>query len=56
MSVEDRGDSLVLRPIPDDPIGAAMGSLAGQGPSTDVLRAMLREEEALAEERRYPRR
>jgi hypothetical protein len=54
--VEDRGDSLVLRPIPDDPIGAAMGSLAGQGPSTDALRAMLREEEVLTEERRYSRR
>lgn len=29
--VEDRGDSLVLRPLPDDPIDAAMGSLAGPG-------------------------
>ena len=56
VSVEDRGDSLILRPIPEDPIGAAMGSLADQGPSTDALRAMLREEEALAEERRHPRR
>lgn len=53
VSVEDRGDSLVLRPIPDDPIGAAMGSLAGPGPTSDEILAESREEEALAEERKY---
>ncbi len=51
--VEDRGDSLVLRPLPDDPIDAAMGSLAGPGPTSDEMRRMYREEEAEAEERKY---
>lgn len=51
--VEDHGDSLVLRPLPDDPIDAAMGSLAGPGPTSDEMRRMYREEEAEAEERRY---
>lgn len=51
--VEDRGDSLVLRPLPDDPIEAAMGSLAGPGPTSDEMRRMYREEEAEAEERKY---
>lgn len=53
VSVEDRGDSLVLRPIPEDPIGAAMGSLAGPGPTTDEMRRTYREEEVEAEERKY---
>ena len=44
--VEDRGDALVLRPLPADPIGAAIGSLAGAGPTTDEMRAALRREEA----------
>lgn len=51
--VEDRGDSLVLRPLPDDPIDAAMGSLAGPGPTSDEMRRISREEEAEAEERKY---
>jgi bifunctional DNA-binding transcriptional regulator/antitoxin component of YhaV-PrlF toxin-antitoxin module len=49
--VEDRGHALVLRPFPDDPIGAARGSLAGSGPASDEARALLREEEILANER-----
>ena len=51
--VEDRGDSLLVRPIPDDPVGAAMGSLAGPGPTSDEARAMLRDEEAADEDRRW---
>ena len=51
--VEDRGDALVLRPIPDDPIAAAIGSLARPGPRGDELRSRLREEEALADERKW---
>ena len=53
--VEDQGDALVLRPIPADPIGAAVGSLAGPGPSGAEMRALVREEEALADERRRGR-
>jgi bifunctional DNA-binding transcriptional regulator/antitoxin component of YhaV-PrlF toxin-antitoxin module len=49
--VEDRGDALVLRPMPEDPIGAAMGSLAGPGPTSEEARAMLRDEEAQREDR-----
>jgi AbrB family looped-hinge helix DNA binding protein len=52
LSLEDRGDELVLRPIPADPIGAAMGSLAGPGPTTDALRAVVRAEEVRADRRR----
>jgi hypothetical protein len=44
--VEDHGDRLVLRPIPSDPVGAAMGSLAGPGPSTEAARRRARREEA----------
>ena len=53
--VEDRGSSLVLRPIPVDPIGAALGSLGGGGLTTDQLRAELRAEELDAEDRRLGR-
>lgn len=45
VTVEDRGGSLVVRPIPEDPIGAAVGSLAGDGPTSDEIRTHLRDEE-----------
>jgi AbrB family looped-hinge helix DNA binding protein len=54
--LEDRGRALLIRPIPDDPIGAAIGSLAGRGPTSDELRAMLRQEEAAVDEGRRARR
>jgi hypothetical protein len=41
----EQGDALVVRPLPDDPIAAAMGSLAGPGPTTDEIRLQLRAEE-----------
>jgi class 3 adenylate cyclase len=44
-----------LGPLPADPIGAAMGSLAGSGPSSDEMRRQAREEEAEAEERKLRR-
>jgi hypothetical protein len=44
--IEDRGTALLVRPVPDDPIGAAIGSLKGRGPHTDEARAQLRDEEA----------
>lgn len=50
--VEDLGDALVLRPLPADPIGAAAGSLAGPGPTSEEARALARREEASAERRR----
>ena len=48
--IEDRGDALVLRPIPVDPICAAIGSLAGAGPTSEEVRARVRDEEAAADE------
>jgi bifunctional DNA-binding transcriptional regulator/antitoxin component of YhaV-PrlF toxin-antitoxin module len=47
--IVDHGTSLELRPLPDDPIAAVRGSLVGPGPSTDEIRAQLREEDAAAE-------
>jgi bifunctional DNA-binding transcriptional regulator/antitoxin component of YhaV-PrlF toxin-antitoxin module len=52
VSIEDRGDSVVLRPIPDDPIAAAAGFLKGRIPSSAELRARAREDERAALERR----
>jgi bifunctional DNA-binding transcriptional regulator/antitoxin component of YhaV-PrlF toxin-antitoxin module len=43
--IEDRGDALVLRPIPADPIGAAMGSLKSADATSDDLRRRARSEE-----------
>lgn len=51
--IEDQGDALVLRPLPDDPIGAALDLFTASGPSTDEIRAQLREEDAAAEVRRF---
>ncbi len=47
------GNSLVLRPLPDDPIKALRGSLRGAGLTTDELRRELRAEEEEAEERKF---
>ena len=49
--VEDRGDELVFRPLPDDPIAAARGSLrtldgGGVTVSSDRARQQTRIEEA----------
>lgn len=51
--MDDRGDALILRPIPDDPIGAAIGSLAGPGPTSEAARLITRQEEGLASDRRW---
>ena len=52
VSVEDQGNALVIRPIPADPIGAAIGSLSGRAPTSDEMRAELREAEAAADARK----
>lgn len=45
--VEDRGDELVFRPLPDDPIAAARGSFrGGVTVSSDRAREQTRSEEA----------
>lgn len=56
---EDRGDHLVLRPAPDDPVAAVRGIFADDvrgGATADELRAGARAEEAASEERHGRRR
>jgi bifunctional DNA-binding transcriptional regulator/antitoxin component of YhaV-PrlF toxin-antitoxin module len=53
VALEDRGDHVVLRPAPDDPVAAAVGAFAdeiGALGSDEALR-LDREEEREAEER-----
>ena len=50
--LQDHGTYLRIVPIPDDPIGAVSGSLAGPGPTASEMMRQLREEEAEAEERK----
>lgn len=53
--VIDHGSSLELRPIPDDPIAALRGAIAGSGPTTDEIRQLLRDEDAAIEARKWGR-
>ncbi len=54
LQLDDRGDELVLRPAPEDPIAAAYGILKGRlDVTTDELRRIAREEERAAEERKW---
>jgi AbrB family looped-hinge helix DNA binding protein len=54
LQVEDRGDELVIRPAPDDPIAAARGALKHRlGHTSEELRQIVREEERRAEERKW---
>jgi len=58
LTLEDRGEEIVLRPAPDDPIAAAAGAFAGIGPKID-WEAVTREEreaEAEAEDRKWENR
>lgn len=50
--VDDRGDEVVLIPVPDDPLGAVRGAFAGPGPTSDEMRRIAREEEAEIEDRK----
>ena len=51
---DDRGDHLILRPAPEDPIEAARGAFKDYpGPSVDQMRQEFREEEREAEERKF---
>jgi AbrB family looped-hinge helix DNA binding protein len=53
--LEDRGEEVVLRPAPDDPIAAAAGAFAGEGRGLglDTIRQEEREAEQEIEERKY---
>lgn len=52
VAVEDHGDRVVVRPLPDDPVAAARGALKGRVGSTAELRRIARRDELLAEQRR----
>lgn len=52
MLVVDLGDRIVMRPMPDDPIGDLRGRYAGRGPSSDEARRQARLEDAERELRR----
>ncbi|MEV4423456.1 hypothetical protein AB0L40_26320 [Patulibacter sp. NPDC049589] len=54
VEVEDRGDELVLRPAPDDPVAALQGIFAGRAEAVTTERALadLRADDAAAEVRR----
>lgn len=52
VAVEDLGDRVVVRPLPDDPIAAARGALKGRVGPSDALRRRARADEAAAEARR----
>ncbi|MGH7687147.1 MAG: AbrB/MazE/SpoVT family DNA-binding domain-containing protein [Candidatus Dormibacteria bacterium] len=55
--LEDRGDELVLRPIPRDPVGAVLGSLPlPDGMTSEGMRAQARRQDAEASKRRRPPR
>jgi AbrB family looped-hinge helix DNA binding protein len=51
VTVEDLGDHVVVRPVPDDPIAAVRGAVK-ERVSTDALRRTARKDEAAAESRR----
>jgi hypothetical protein len=52
VDVEDCGDHVILRPLPDDPIEAARGALAGRAGSTADLRRRARADDAPGRGRR----
>jgi AbrB family looped-hinge helix DNA binding protein len=55
--LEDRGDDVVIRPLPADPISAARGSLKVEGGLTsEEMRRLAREEDAHIEAMKERRR
>lgn len=52
VAIEDLGDRVVVKPLPEDPIAAARGALKGRIGPTDELRAKARQDEREAEQRR----
>ena len=50
--VLDRGEYVVVRPMPNDPVAALRGIFAGAEPTTNEMRRLARQEEIEAEERR----
>lgn len=52
LAIEDEGDHLVLRPLPDDPVAASMGALPIERDLAET-REQLRSAESAAEGRRH---
>jgi bifunctional DNA-binding transcriptional regulator/antitoxin component of YhaV-PrlF toxin-antitoxin module len=44
--VVDLGDRIVMRPMPDDPVGAVVGKYRGRGPTTKQARLAERSDAA----------
>lgn len=57
VTLDDQGDQIVVKPAPDDPIAAAAGAFAGEGPPLNLeqMRREEREIEREIEERKYGR-
>jgi AbrB family looped-hinge helix DNA binding protein len=57
VTLEDRGEELILKPAPDDPIAAAAGAFAGEGSKIDweEWKREERDAEAEAEDRKFGR-
>jgi bifunctional DNA-binding transcriptional regulator/antitoxin component of YhaV-PrlF toxin-antitoxin module len=51
--IHDAGAYIRISPLPDDPIAAVAGSLAGPGPTVNEMMRQHREEEAEIEERKW---
>ena len=53
VQVEDHGDHVIVRPVPDDPVAAVRGIFKNRmHTTTDELRRQAREDERRAEERK----
>ena len=50
--VVDLGDRIVMRPLPDDPVGELVGKYRGRGPTTTTARAAERVEATHIETRK----
>jgi len=50
--VVDLGDRIVMRPLPDDPVGELVGKYSGRGPTTTAARAAERVEATRIETRK----
>jgi bifunctional DNA-binding transcriptional regulator/antitoxin component of YhaV-PrlF toxin-antitoxin module len=44
--VVDMGDRVVMRPLPDEPIGGLQGKYRGKGPDSDTARSRARRDDA----------
>ena len=49
--VVDRGDRVIVRPVPDDPLAAIVGTYAHVTPSSGAMRREARREDDLEESR-----